>query len=308
MTPRSLKDLATERPNPTSQDFDEKSSLEIARIINSEDEKVAPAVKRALPQIARAIDLIAAQLRKGGRLFYVGSGTSGRIGALDASEIPPTFSTSPKLVQYIIAGGEKALGSEAEASEDSRDLGRSDMKKRKPGKNDVVIGVAASGRTPFTIAAIEYARAQGAQTIALTCNRKTPLEHAAHFAIVTEVGPEVLAGSSRMKAGTAQKMVLNMITTGAMIRLGYVYGNLRVNLRLKNSKLAERGINILQQAAGVERDDARRALGTAGQDVPLALVMLKAGVSRSEAGRALQSTSGHVRKAIALAQKSKRAR
>ena len=308
MTPRSLKDLATERANPTSQNFDEKSSLEIARIINSEDEKVAPAVKRALPQIARAIDLVAAQPRKGGRLFYVGSGTSGRIGALDASEIPPTFSTSPKLVQYIIAGGEKALGSEAEASEDSRDLGRSDMKKRKPGKNDVVIGVAASGRTPFTIAAIEYARAQGAQTVALTCNRKTPLEHAAHFAIVTEVGPEVLAGSSRMKAGTAQKMVLNMITTAAMTRLGYVYGNLMVNLRLKNSKLAERGINILQQAAGVERDEARRALTIAAQDVPVALVMLKAGVSRTEAKRALHSTTGHVRKAIALAQKGKRAR
>ena len=307
MTPRSLKDLTTERPNPTSHDFDEKSSLEIARIINSEDEKVAPAVKRALPQIARAIDLVAAQLRKGGRLFYVGSGTSGRIGALDASEIPPTFSTSPKLVQYIIAGGEKALGSEAEASEDSQELGRSDMKKRQPGKNDVVIGVAASGRTPFTIAAIEYARAHGAQTIAMTCNRKTPLEHAAHFAIVTEVGPEVLAGSSRMKAGTAQKMVLNMITTGAMTRLGYVYGNLMVNLRLKNSKLAERGINILQQAAGVERDAARRALSTAAQDVPLALVMLKAGVSRSEAARALQATTGHVRKAIALAQKRRRA-
>ena len=308
MTPRSLKDLTTERPNPTSRDFDEKSSFEIARIINSEDEKVAPAVKHALPQIARAIDLIAAQMHTGGRLFYVGSGTSGRIGALDASEIPPTFSTSPKLVQYIIAGGEKALGSEAEASEDSRDLGRSEMKRRKPGKRDVVIGIAASGRTPFTIAAIEYARVQGAQTVALTCNRKTPLERAAHFAIVTEVGPEVLAGSSRMKAGTAQKMVLNMITTGAMTRLGYVYGNLMVNLRLKNSKLAERGINILQQAAGVERDEARRALNTAGQDVPLALVMLKAGVSRSEAARALQATAGHVRKAIALAQKSGRAR
>lgn len=308
MTPRSLKDLPTERPNPTSRDFDEKSSLEIARIINDEDAKVAPAVQRALPQIARAVDLVAAQMRKGGRLFYVGSGTSGRIGALDASEIPPTFSTSPKLVQYVIAGGERALGSEAEASEDSRELGRSEMKKRRPGKNDVVIGIAASGRTPFTIAAIEYARARGAQTIALTCNRKSPLEHAAHFTIVTEVGPEVLAGSSRMKAGTAQKMVLNMITTGAMTRLGYVYGNLMVNLRLKNSKLIERGINILQQAAGVEREEAHQALEIARHDVPVALVMLKAGVSRSQSAQALQATAGHVRKAIALAQKSKRTR
>jgi N-acetylmuramic acid 6-phosphate etherase len=307
MTPRSLKALTTERPNPTSSDFDEKSSLEIARIINAEDTKVAPAVKRALPQIARAIDLVAAQLRKSGRLFYVGSGTSGRIGALDASEIPPTFSTSPKQVQFLIAGGPRALGAEAEASEDSRALGRSEMKKRRPGKNDVVIGIAASGRTPFTIAAIEYARSQGAQTIALTCNRNSPLERAAHFAIVTEVGPEVLAGSSRMKAGTAQKMVLNMITTGAMTRLGYVYGNLMVNLRLKNTKLAERGIAILQDAAHAGREDARRALSLAGQDVPLALVILKASVSREQATRALKATAGHVRKAIALAQRSKRA-
>jgi N-acetylmuramic acid 6-phosphate etherase len=308
MTPRPFKDLVTERPNPTSRDFDEKSSLEIARIINAEDEKVAPAVKRALPQIARAIDLVAAQLRKGGRLIYVGTGTSGRIGALDASEIPPTFSVPPKLVQYVIAGGPKALGSEAEASEDSSELGRDEMKKRRPGKNDVVIGIAASGRTPFTIAAIEYARAQGAQTVALACNRKSPLERAAHFAIVTEVGPEVLAGSSRMKAGTAQKMVLNMITTGAMTRLGYVYGNLMVNLRLKNAKLAERGINILQHAARVDREIACRTLALTRHDVPLALVMLKAGVSRAQAARALQATAGHVRKAIALAQKSKRGR
>ena len=307
MTPRTLKDLTTERSNPTSSDFDEKSSLEIARIINAEDAKVAPAVKRALPQIARAIDLVAAQLRKGGRLFYVGTGTSGRIGALDASEIPPTFSTSPKQVQFVIAGGPRALAAEAEASEDSRELGRAEMKRRKPGKNDIVIGIAASGRTPFTVAAIEYARSQGAQTIALTCNRNSPLERAAHFAIVTEVGPEVLAGSSRMKAGTAQKMVLNMITTGAMTRLGYVYGNLMVNLRPKNSKLAERGITILQNAVQVGREEARRALSIAGQDVPLALVILKAGVSRDQATRSLKSTGGHVRKAIALARKSKRA-
>jgi len=306
MTPRTLKDLATERPNPTSSDFDEKSSLEIARIINAQDAKVAPAVKRALPQIARAIDLVAAQLRKGGRLFYVGTGTSGRIGALDASEIPPTFSTSPKQVQFLIAGGPRALAAEAEASEDSRELGRSEMKKRQPKKNDVVIGVAASGRTPFTIAAIEYARSQGAQTIALTCNPNSPLGRATHFAIVTEVGPEVLAGSSRLQAATAQKRVLNMLTPGAMTRLGYVYGNLMVNLRLKNSKLAERGITILQEAADVGREDAQRALSVSDQDVPVALVILKARVSRDQAARALKAAGGHVRRAIALAQKGKR--
>jgi N-acetylmuramic acid 6-phosphate etherase len=304
MKPRPLQELTTEGTNPVSADLDLKPALEIARIINAEDTKVALAVKPALPLIARAIDLVAAQFRKGGRLLYVGTGTSGRIGALDAAEIPPTFATEPSLVQYIIAGGTKALGAEAEASEDSRELGRAEMVKRKPGKNDVVIGIAASGRTPFTIAAVEYARSRGAQTIALTCNPNSPLERAAHFAIVTDVGPEVLSGSSRMKAGTAQKMVLNMITTGAMTRLGYVYGNLMVNLRLKNSKLSQRGITILQNAAGVDSECARRALKSAGNDVPLALVMLRAGVPRANAARALKTTAGHVRKAIALAQKS----
>ena len=304
MKPRPLQELTTEGTNPVSADLDLKPALEIARIINAEDTKVALAVKPALPLIARAIDLVASQFRKGGRLLYVGTGTSGRIGALDAAEIPPTFATEPSLVQYIIAGGTKALGAEAEASEDSRELGRAEMVKRKPGKNDVVIGIAASGRTPFTIAAVEYARSRGAQTIALTCNPNSPLERAAHFAIVTDVGPEVLSGSSRMKAGTAQKMVLNMITTGAMTRLGYVYGNLMVNLRLKNSKLSQRGITILQNAAGVDSERARRALKSAGNDVPLALVMLRAGVPRANAARALKTTAGHVRKAIALAQKS----
>ena len=304
MKPRPLQELTTERANPASTDLDLKPALEIARIINAEDSKVALAIKPALPLVARAIDLVASQFRKGGRLFYVGTGTSGRIGALDAAEIPPTFATNPALVQYIIAGGPKALGAEAEASEDSRELGRAEMVKRKPGKKDVVIGIAASGRTPFTIAAVEYARSRGAQTVALTCNPNSPLERAAHFAIVTDVGPEVLSGSSRMKAGTAQKMVLNMITTGAMTRLGYVYGNLMVNLRLKNTKLSARGITILQHAAGVDGARARRALKSAGNDVPLALVMLRAGVPRAHAARALKTTAGHVRKAIALAQKS----
>jgi N-acetylmuramic acid 6-phosphate etherase len=305
MKSRPLYDLTTERTNAVSWDLDLKSGVEIARIINAEDAKVALAVRRAIPQIGRAIDLVAASLRKGGRLIYVGSGTSGRIGALDASEIPPTFDADPRLVQYIIAGGPKALGAEAEASEDSIELGRSEMAKRKPGKQDVVVGIAASGRTPFTIAAVGYARSRGTQTIALTCNRDSLLEHAAHFAIVTDVGPEVLAGSSRMKAGTAQKMVLNMITTGAMTRLGYVYGNLMVNLRLKNKKLLERGVTILQWAAEVERESARRTLKLSGNDVPIALVMLKAAVSRAQAAKALKATAGHVRKAIALAQRSK---
>src|SRR5215468_5797260 len=304
MKSKAIYDLTTERPNAASSDLDLKSGVEIARIINAEDAKVAIAVRRAIPEIGRAIDLVAAHFRKRGRLIYVGTGTSGRIGALDASEIPPSFATPPSLVQYIIAGGPKALGAEAEASEDSRELGRAEMIKRKPGKNDVIMGIAASGRTPFTIAAVEYARSRGAQTIAVTCNRNSPLERAAHFAIVTDVGPEVLTGSSRMKAGTAQKMVLNMITTGAMTRLGYVYGNLMINLRLKNQKLSERGVTILQRAADVSRAAAQQALKKAGHDVPVALVMLKADVSRAAATRALETTAGHVRKAIALAQKS----
>jgi len=301
----ALQKLTTEQPNRASTDLDLKSGLEIARIINGEDAKVPAAIARALPQIGRAIDLIASQLRKGGRLIYVGTGTSGRVGALDASECAPTFGIAPSKVQYMIAGGTKALAVAVEASEDSRELGRTDMTKRKPGKNDVIVGVAASGRTPYTIAAVEYARSRGAQTIAVTCNHDSQLERAAHFGIVTEVGPEVLAGSSRMKAGSAQKMVLNMLSTGAMARLGYIYGNLMVNLHLKNEKLAERGISIVQWAAGLERESAHRALKSAGNDVPVALVMLKAGVTRPQAARALRATSGHVRKAIALAKREK---
>jgi N-acetylmuramic acid 6-phosphate etherase len=297
----NLQQLSTEKANAASAEFDCKSSLEIARVINAEDAKVTAAVARSLPQIAQAIDWIAAGLAKGGRLIYVGTGTSGRIAALDAAECPPTFNTDPKMVQFIIAGGSKALAEATEASEDSRKLGRHAMAKKKPGRRDIVVGVAASGRTPFTIAAIEYARSQGAKTVAVACNRNSQLEGAAHIAIVAEVGAEVVAGSTRMKAGTAQKMILNMLTTGAMTRLGYVYGNLMVNLHLKNEKLAERGIGILQKAAGLSRGDARKYLKGARNNVPVALVMAKAGVTRTQAVGALDQVQGHVRKAIAAA-------
>jgi len=297
----SLRRLSTERSNPASANLDTRSALAIARIINREDAKVASAVKRALPQIARAIDLIAASLSHGGRLIYVGTGTSGRIAALDAAECPPTFDTDPDLVQYIIAGGPKALGAATEADEDSRTLGRREIARRKPRKHDVVVGVAASGRTPFTVAALEYARARGAKTVAVTCNRNSQLEKAAHIAIIAEVGPEVIAGSTRMKAGTAQKMILNMLTTGAMTRLGYVYGNLMVNVHLKNEKLAERGVAILERAAGVTRKRARQLLTAAGNQVPVALVMAKSGVTAPRAERDLNESQGHVRKAITLA-------
>jgi len=296
-----LQRLSTEKANRASAEFDCKSSLEIARIINAEDAKVSAVVARSLPQIAQVIDWIAAGLAKGGRLIYVGTGTSGRIAALDAAECPPTFNTDPKMVQFIIAGGSKALAEATEASEDSRKLGRQAMAKKKPRANDIVVGVAASGRTPFTIAAIEHARSQGARTVAVTCNQNSPLERAAHIAIVAEVGPEVVAGSTRMKAGTAQKMILNMLTTGAMTRLGYVYGNLMVNLHLKNQKLAERGISILETAVQLSRSEARKLLKAARHSVPVALVMAKAGVTRTQAVAALKNATGHVRRAIGLA-------
>jgi N-acetylmuramic acid 6-phosphate etherase len=294
----NLSGLTTEQVNPASSDLDLKSSLELAQIINSEDAKVAQAVQKALPQIAQAIDWIADALRQGGRLIYVGAGTSGRIAALDAAECPPTFNTDPKSVQFVIAGGSKALVGAVEANEDSAKLGERELAKKKPGKKDVVVGIAASGRTPFTVAAVEYARRKGAKTVAVVCNAGSPLEKVAELAIVAEVGPEVLSGSTRMKAGTAQKMILNMLSTGAMTRLGYVYGNLMVNVHLKNKKLAERGAGILQTITGMTREDALSALKKAGNRVPLALVMHKARVSRSLAERGLKGANGNVRHAI----------
>ncbi len=300
-----LRRLDTERTNSASVDLDRKSALEIARIINAEDTKVAAAVKGALRQIAQAIDLIAAALSQGGRLIYVGTGTSGRIAALDAVECPPTFDVNPRMVQFILAGGPKALGFAVEADEDSRELGRKEIAKKKPTKKDVVVGIAASGRTPFTIAAIKYARAHGAKTVAVVCNPNSPLGKAAHVAIVAAVGAEVVAGSTRMKAGTAQKMILNILSTGAMTRLGYVYGNLMVNLHTKNEKLLERAVGILEEAGGLNHAAARKLLTAAGGRVPIALVMAKARVSRPRAVVALKESRGQVRRAIALAKPSR---
>jgi N-acetylmuramic acid 6-phosphate etherase len=296
---RDLRSLSTEKTNSSSANLDQKSALEIARIINREDAKVADAVKSALPQIAQAIDLIAAALSKGGRLIYVGTGTSGRIASLDAAECPPTFDVPARMVQFIIAGGVKALAAAVEADEDSRELGRKAITKKKPGKKDVVVGIAASGRTPFTVAAIQYARRKGSKTVAVVCNPNSPLGKAAHVAIMAEVGAEVVAGSTRMKAGTAQKMILNMLTTGAMARMGYIYGNLMVNLHTKNSKLAERGVAIVQEVTGLKQMEARKLLSAAGGRVSVALVMAKAKVSGAAAAAALKGSSGRVRQAIA---------
>ena len=288
----------TEQQNLAFAELDTRSALEIARIIHHEDKKVAPAVEKALPQIAQAIDAIAQALQQGGRLIYVGAGTSGRIAALDAAECPPTFNTDPKTIQYVMAGGEKALGRAAELNEDSRALGQRDLARKKPAKKDVVVGIAASGRTPYTIAAIEYGRKKGARTVAIVCNPDSELGRAAEIEIVTDVGAEALSGSTRMKAGTAQKMVLNMLTTGAMARLGYIYGNLMVNVHTKNAKLLERGLAILQEAAGVNRETAQKALKSAGNQVPVALVMLKTSLNRKQAEQKLKQAKGNVRKAI----------
>ncbi len=295
-----LRHLPTEQLLPTEYALDRMSSIEIVTLMNQQDATVAAAVQRALTQVARAIDVVAECIRHGGHLIYVGAGTSGRLGALDASEIPPTFNTDPRAVQFIMAGGPRALADSTEASEDDTAPAIAEMKKRKPGKHDVVLGIATSGRTPFTIAAVEYARRRGARTIALTCNRDSPLERICDFAIITEVGPEVLAGSSRMKAGTAHKMVLNMISTGTMCRLGYVYGNLMVNVWTKNEKLVQRAVRIVEQATGADHETARRALKQSGNRTPVTVVMLAAGVTRSQAVAALKKSKGHVREAIAI--------
>ena len=293
-----LQDLTTESQNEASQGLDTKSALEIARIINHEDSKVAGAVKKALPEIAQVIDQVSRSLRDGGRLIYVGAGASGRIAALDSSECPPNYSTAPGQIQYIMAGGPKALASSVEVNEDSEELGQRDIARRRPTRKDVGVGVSASGRTPYVVAAVAYARARGAKTAGVTCNHGTPLAAASDITIVAEVGPEVVSGSTRMKAGTSQKMILNMITTGTMTRLGYVYENLMVNVHMQNSKLVERGIGILMRACNINRPLAVETIKSAGRSVPVALVMLKAKVDKPEAVRRLAKSDGNVRLAI----------
>jgi len=297
-SPESPREIATEHSNPTSVGFDTKSALEIARIINHEDARIAGAVKKALPEIAIVIDIVARSLRDGGRLIYVGAGSSGRIAALDASECPPSYSTLPSQIQYIMAGGPKALASASDVNEDSPELGQRDIARRRPTRKDIVIGLSASGSTPYVVGAVEYARARGAMTAAITCNQNTPLSQVADTTVVVEVGPEVVSGSTRMKAGTAQKMVTNMITTGAMTRLGYVYDNLVVDVHLKNDQLVERGIRVLMKVCDIDLDTAIRTIKSAGKSIPIAVVMLKAGVDKMEAVRRLSKSDGNVRLAI----------
>lgn len=281
-----------------ANELDQMSALEIATLMNRQDARVLRAVRGALPAIAEAIEVIGERLARGGRLIYVGSGTSGRIGALDASECPPTFGTAPAMVQAMIAGGDEALTLASEGSEDSAELGTSDMADRRPGRKDVVVGLSASGHTPYTVAALQHARRKGSATIAVVCRKGSELAKVCGFAIEAEVGAEVLEGSTRLKAGTAEKMICNMLTTGAMARLGYVYGNLMVQVQRKNAKLVERGIAIVQKVAKVERAAAGATLEAAEGKVPVALVMLRAGVTKAEALRRLRRAGGNIRKAM----------
>lgn len=298
MKKMQVRELTTERRNPATENLDKMSSLELVTAMNREDAVVPRAIRTVLPKIAKAVDLVTERLALGGRLIYVGSGTSGRIGALDASECSPTFGVSPKMVQFVIAGGDRALINAAEASEDSAEMGRKDMAARRPGKRDVVVGIAASGNTPYTISALEYARAKGAATVAIAFNCNSAMGKVADLRIEAEVGPEVLAGSSRLKAGTAEKLICNMLTTGAMTKLGYVYSNLMVNLHPTNKKLLQRGTKILETLTGVDGAEAAATLEKAGRSVPVALVMLKTGTGKAESGRRLRRAKGNVRKAI----------
>jgi N-acetylmuramic acid 6-phosphate etherase len=290
----------TEQPNPRTRGLDTKSTLDILRAIHREDATVAQAVARALPAIARAVDVISRALESGGRLFYVGAGTSGRLAALDAAEIPPTFGTAPRMVQAVIAGGRRALTHAAEGAEDSPKQGARDLAKRRLGRNDIVVGVSASGSTPYVLGAMELARKLGAVTLGVTSNRRTPMAHLAAICIVVETGEEAIAGSTRMKAGTAQKMVLNMLSTTAMVRMGRVYDNWMIGVSLTNRKLRARGVRILAEASGATVADATRALGHSGHNMPVALIVLRSGITAREARRRLRAAGGNLRNALAI--------
>lgn len=293
-----LSALLTEQRNPSTSGIDRVSTLEMLRILNEEDKKVALAVEAALPQVALALDAIVARMRAGGRLFYTGAGTSGRLGVLDASECPPTYNVPPELVQGFIAGGDGALRKAVEGAEDSPELGASEMMARGFTGADVLCGIAASGRTPYVMGALEKARSLGALTVTVACTPGARISGLADFPIEVLTGPEPITGSTRMKAGTATKLVLNMLSTGAMVRLGYVYGNLMVNVQPTNEKLVDRAARIIMEAAGVEREAAEAALEASGRVVRTAIVMARLKVSRSEAEARLAKAGNRVADAI----------
>jgi N-acetylmuramic acid 6-phosphate etherase len=293
-----LENLLTEQVNPASEGIDALPTARILEIMNAEDRQVADAVARELPAIARAVDAIVAAIQGGGRLFYIGAGTSGRLGVLDAAECPPTFSADPELVQGIMAGGEQALARATETTEDDPAIGARDVRARGFTARDVLVGIAASGRTPYVLGAIGEARRLGAVTAGISCTPDSELARAVHIAITPLTGPEIVAGSTRMKAGTATKMVLNMLSTAAFIRLGYVYGNLMVNVQPKNSKLADRARRIVAQAAGVTYGAAAELLSAANNSVRTAIVMAKKNLDRETAESRLAATNGSISKAL----------
>jgi len=288
----------TETDNPKTSEIDKVPTLDAVRLINNEDNLVADAVAKVLPEIALAIDRIVERLQNGGRLFYIGTGTSGRLGVLDASEIPPTYGVSYDLVQGVIAGGYDALYKATESSEDNKEQGAEDLKARGLTSKDAVVGVAASGTTPYTIGAVKYARELGCFTAAIVCNPESMITKTAEVAIVPVVGPEAITGSTRMKAGTAQKLILNMISTVAMIRLGYVSGNRMTNMKASNEKLQDRAVRILMNETGIDEAWATKLMEEAGGDLRVALVMSKANVDVEDARNALASRQFVVEEAI----------
>jgi len=290
----------TEQANPFTEDIDMVPTIEMVRLINQEDARVAAAVAVELENIARAIDAIAGRMQRGGRLIYIGAGTSGRLGVLDASECPPTFSTSPELVVALIAGGKRAITESVEGAEDEYELGVRDVAGLRVSSNDAVVGVAASGGTPYVLGGIDEARKCGALTISLACNRPSKLEEVVDIGIAPLVGPEVIAGSTRLKAGTAQKLVLNMLSTGVMIRLGKTFGNLMVDVQTTNSKLRDRARHIVAQACNISAERAAQILEDCNGEVKAAIVSELAGVSAGQARDLLKQSGGLVRKALSL--------
>lgn len=289
----------TEQENPRSENLSSLSTAEIVSLMNEEDATVAVAVAAVLPEVEKAVDQITERLKRGGRLFYIGTGTSGRLGVLDASECPPTFGVSPKLVQGVIAGGYEACYRAVEASEDDRETGVKDLRERGLTQDDCLVGIAASGRTPYTVGAVEFARSLGAFTVALTSVPDSPITRVAELSIVPVVGPEVVAGSTRLKAGTAQKLVLNMLSTATLVKLGYVSGNRMSNVQPRNQKLHARALRILKDESGLSDERATELLQSAGNSLPVALVMAKTGSDLEAATRALADANGVVPTAIA---------
>ena len=293
-----LQKISTERRNPLSAHIDELPTLEMVKIVNGEDQKVALAVEKILPEIARAVDIITDRLAKGGRLFYLGAGTSGRLGILDASECPPTYGVEPELVQGVIAGGIPAIFKAQEGAEDNPELAKEDLAERGFGKGDVLVGIAASGRTPYVIGGLQYARKLGAATIALACSANAAIAEYADIALLPVTGAEVVTGSTRMKAGTAQKLVLNMLSTVTMIKLGKVYGNLMVDVKTSNAKLEERAKNIVMEATGCSREESIAALSEARGNAKLAIFIHLTGADFAAGQAALARAGGHLAQAL----------